>query len=296
MVSEDWLQRINKEFRDAGMEQRRRPWEAISRYSREFNVSVDLSSALAKEIFKWFETHSKPGVHLTGSLYESIYFFDSQFWQVSIPIIYGSVQLDALDCLSQMPSQLKQELMSDKKQAWDYVIYWADCVDYGLGIDDLRKISSLDENGIQFLMSADQELRAATSILSQLRSDSRAILTCRMAVEIFLKAYIALKQGLTEHQAKSIGHNLNKGLDKFIQVSGYSHWEAVRPKLSIFPEIHDRYKEQDVTLERLWDGFTLAQSIGALIIREHTDRNTLEQVLPSNKAPQSTPKSGATER
>jgi len=284
LVSEDWLKRLNKEFRDAGVEQRRRPWDAIRRYSQEFNVSVDFSSDLAKKIFEWFEAHSKPGAHQIGSLYESVYFFDSQFWQVSIPIIFGSVQVNPLDSLYQMPIQLKQEFMSNRKQAWDYVVYWADCVDYGLGIDDLRETLSLEENGIQFLMSADQELRAAVSILSQLRPDSRAILTCRMAVEMFFKAYIALKQGLTERQAKSIGHDLNKGLDKFIEVSGYSHWESIRNKLSIFPEIHDRYKEQDVTLGRLWGGFSLAQSIGALTIRAHTDRNMLEQVMPSNNA------------
>lgn len=280
MVSEDWLKKLNKEFRDAGIGQCRRPWDAIRRYSQEFNVPLDLTSDLAKKIFEWFEANSKPGVHQFGSLYDSIYFYDSQFWQVSIPLIYGSVKLNALDSLSQMSDLIKEELMSDQKQAWDYVFYWADCVDYGLGVHDLKKTSSLDANGIQFLMSGDQELRAAVSILSQSRPDSRAILTCRMAVEIFFKAYIALKQGLTTKQAKSISHNLNKGLDQFIEVSGYTNWEVVRNKLSVFPEIHDRYKEQDVTLETLWDGFALAQSIGALIIREHTDRNTLKQVMP----------------
>lgn len=284
LVSEDWLKKLNKELRDAGIEQRRRPWDAIRRYSQEFNISVDLSSGLAKQIFEWFEAHSKPGAHQVGSLYESIYFYDSQFWPVSIPIIYGSVQLNALDSLYQMPDPIKKELMSDKEQAWDYVVFWADCVDYGMGIDDLKKATSLDANGMQFLMSGDQELRASVSILSQLRPDSRAVLTCRMAVELFSKAYIALKQGLTERQAKSIGHDLNKCLDQFIKASGHSYFETIRAKLSVFPEIQDRYKEQDVTLDRLWNGFALAQSIGALTIREHTDRNTIEQVIPSKNA------------
>ena len=63
LVSEDWLKRLNKEFRDAEIEQRRRPWDAIRRYSNEFNTSVDLSSDVAKKICGWFEAHSKPGVH-----------------------------------------------------------------------------------------------------------------------------------------------------------------------------------------------------------------------------------------
>lgn len=120
VVSEEWIANLNTEFRAKGVEQRRRPWEAIRRYSEEFNASVDLSSDIAKTIFKWFEVHSKPGVHQIGSLYEAVYFFDSQFWVVSIPITYGTVQLNALDSLREMPESIKQEMMADHKQAWDY--------------------------------------------------------------------------------------------------------------------------------------------------------------------------------
>lgn len=284
MVSEDWVANLNKEFRDAGIDQRRRPWEAIRRYSEEFNTAVDISSDVAKTIFKWFEDHSKPGVHQVGSQYEAVYFYDSQFWVVSIPIMYGTVQLNALDCLHEMPDGIKQEMMADHRGAWEYAIYWADCLDYGMGIDDLRKMQGLDEFGYQLLMSANQELRAATSILSQHRPDPRAILNCRMALEIFFKSYIALKNGLTQSEAKAIGHNLNKGLDRFIEVSGLDDWERTRQLLSVFPEIHERYKEQDITFQRLWDGYSFAHSVGALIVREFTDRNTLQQVMASNNA------------
>ncbi|MCP5304970.1 MAG: hypothetical protein H6953_05960 [Chromatiaceae bacterium] len=284
MVSEDWVANLNKEFRDAGIDQRRRPWEAIRRYSEEFNTAVDISSDVAKTIFEWFEDHSKPGVHQIGSQYEAVYFYDSQFWVVSIPVMYGMVQLNALDCLHEMPDGIKQEMMADRKGAWEYAIYWADCVDYGMGIDDLRKTPDLDRFGYQLLMSADQELRAATSILSQHRPDARAILSCRMALEIFFKSYIALKIGLTQSEAKAIGHNLNKGLDRFIEVSELDNWESTRQLLSVFPQIHERYEEQDVTMQKLWDGYSLAHSVGAVIVREFTARNTLQQVMASNNA------------
>ncbi|MCS2608802.1 hypothetical protein [Halomonas dongshanensis] len=73
MVSEDRVANLNKEFRDACVDQRRRPWEAIRCYSEEFNTSVDISSDVAKVIFKWFEEHSKTGVHQVGSQYEAGY-------------------------------------------------------------------------------------------------------------------------------------------------------------------------------------------------------------------------------
>jgi hypothetical protein len=219
-----------------------------------------------------------------GSLYEAVYFYDAQFWVVSIPITFGTVRLNAFDCLHEMSEGIKHELMVDSRRAWDYAIYWAECLDYGMGIDDLSKTQSLDAFGIQLLMSADQELRAATSILSQRHPDPRAIFNCRMALEIFFKSYIALKTGLTENEAKAIGHNLNKGLDRFIEVSGLNCREKARELLKVFPEIHERYKAQDFTFQELWNGYSFAQSIGAVIIREFTDGNTLEQVIASNKA------------
>ncbi|HCG8892418.1 TPA: hypothetical protein NKX69_000057 [Vibrio parahaemolyticus] len=284
MVTEEWLANLNTEFRAAGIEQRQRPWEAIRRYSEQFNTSVNFSSDVAKTIFKWFEANSKPGAHQVGSLYEAVYFYDAQFWVVSIPISYGTVQLNALDCIHEMPNGIKQEMMADHRQSWDYVLYWADCLDYGMGVDDLRKMQGLNEFGLQLLMSADQELRSATSILSQHRPDPRAILNCRMALEIFFKSYVALKNGLTQSEAKAIGHNLNKGLDKFIEASGFDDWESTRQLLSVFPDIHERYKEQDITFRKLWDGYSLAHSLGAVIIREFTDRNTIQQVMASSNA------------
>ena len=176
MVTEEWLVNLNTEFRAAGIDQRRRPWEAIRHYSEDFNTSVNFSSDVAKTIFRWFEAHSKPGAHQVGSLYEAVYFYDAQFWVVSIPITFGTVQLNALDCVHEMPDGIKNEMMANPRQSWDYVIYWADCLDYGMGIDDLRKMQGLNEFGLQLLMSADQELRSATSILSQHRPDPRAIL------------------------------------------------------------------------------------------------------------------------
>lgn len=284
MDFEEWIANLNVEFRDAGIDQVRRPWEAIRRYSEAFNTSVDMSSDVAKRIFKWFEEHSKPGVHQVESLYEAVYFYDSQFWVVSIPITYGTVQLNAPDCLHEMPKAIKQEMMANYRQAWDYAIYWADCFDYGMGINDLRERQGLNEFGAQLLMAADQELRAATSILSQHHPDPRAILNCRMALEIFFKSYVALKTGLPENEAKAIGHNLNKGLDKFIEASGLNDWQRIKDLLKVFPEVHERYKEQDITFQKLWDGYSLAHSLGAVIIRELTDRNTLELVMAANKA------------
>lgn len=283
LISKDWLKNLNNEFKAAGVEQRRRPWNAIQRYSSEFNVSVDISSIVAKQIFKWFKEHSKPGAHQVGSLYEAVYFYDSEFWSVSIPIIFGTAKLNPFESLDQMPEHIKTELIYDSKQSMEFERFWANCVDYGLGLDDLKKTDGLDSYGMQLLMAGNQELRAATSILKQPHPDPRAILSIRLAVEIFFKSFIALKVGLTINEAKKISHNLNKGLDRFIEVSGYNHFETMRNTLSTFPLIEERYNEQKNPLDLVWNTFNMAQKLGAIIIREHTNRNILGQVMASNK-------------
>lgn len=279
-VSEIWLKKINEDFRSVGMEPQRRPWEALNQYAAQHKVSVPMSSEIAKSIFNWFEKASKPGAHHVGSLFETIYFFDAAFWSLNIPITYGSVSLNSLNCLPDMPELIKADLFSTPQTAWDYTIYWAESVDYSFGLDDLRKNPTLDSFGMELIGAADQELRTSIAQLKLTRPDSRSILSSRMAVEIYLKSFIALKVGMTKKQAKALGHDLQKSFDLFLEVSGHYSLAPLKERLCVYPEMHERYSEQVLTLDALWQGFALAQTLGSLVVREHTDRNTLQQVLP----------------
>lgn len=285
LISEEWLKALNTEFRKNDIQPKKRPWEAIRRLSIDFGVSVGFPSKEAKQIFEWFVTHSKSNAYQMGSLFESVYFFDAQFWLLSVPISCGTIGLNPLDSLEEMPENIKNELMSNEEQENEFVNFWGDCIDYGFGFDDLNSTSGLNEYGMQLFKSGNEELRVASAILNKPRPDSRAILACRLAVEIFFKSYIALKNGLTEKEAKSISHNLKNGFDKFIEVSGFKHWESLREELDIFPEIQERYKPQDIPLKQLWNSFIIAQSLGAVIVREYTDRDILGQKNNSDLKP-----------
>ena len=284
MINEEWLKKTNLLLREQGIEPRRRPLEAIRMYAEQNKTSVSFSSPLARTIFDWFYDNTKPGSHNTGALYESVYFFDSSFWLIQIPLIYGRVELNPISSLKNIPDSLKNDLMNNPKSGWDYNFFWADCVDYGFGIDDLYKDKKLNRFGIQLLMAGDQELRAATALLIQDRPQQRALLTCRMATELFIKSYIALKDQLSERQARSIGHDLFKAFDRFIEASGLKEWIPLRDQLSVFPAVNERYSEHNCKLDKLWSGFSIAQSFGAITIRNFTDRNIMAQVLQQSKS------------
>jgi hypothetical protein len=278
---EDWLKSVNRELGEQGVPHRRRPFDAIARYSNEKRVSVDLSSPLSRDIFHWFRDHAPPGGHAMGSMFESVYFYDAAFWLVSIPIIYGTVSLSALDSLDEMPAPVRANLEQDGRLTWDYVAYWADCVDYGLGMDDFRKSAVGNEFARGLVLAADSELRSAVELLHQPRPQAQALLVCRTAVELLLKGFVATKGHLDEAKAKNeLGHNLHKAFDLFLEVSGYAHWRPIKVRLDVFPPISARYEPRAATLEQLWTAFSLVQSLGAVLVREFTDRNTLAQVFP----------------
>jgi hypothetical protein len=245
--------------------------------------SIIFPSVEADFVFRWFEANTKPGSHTVGFQHQGTYYYDSTFWSVNIPIIFGSVQLNALDALHEMPQKIKANLSGNRKDIWDYIIFWADCIDFGYAYDDLYKDKNYDAFGRQLLCAGYEELSSATTLLLEHRPNKRAIMNCRMATEMLLKCFIAFKDGLTETQAKNLGHNLENIFEKFLEVSGYQHLAEIKNLLRVFPDIHERYKAQEADNLSLFNGYCFAQSIGALIARAFTDRNTLPQVMPSNK-------------
>lgn len=276
-----WLKIVNQELGSQGVPHRRRPFDAIARYSREQRVSVDFSSALARDIFDWFREHSPLGAHAMGSMFESVYFYDAAFWLVSIPIVYGTVSLNALDSLVEMPAPVRAGLEQNAHISWDYVAYWADCVDYGLGMDDFRKSEIGSDFARGLVLAGDAELRAAVELLHQSRPQAQALLVCRTAAELLLKGFVALKGRLDEREAKNrLGHDLGKAFDLFLDVSGFEHWIRLRDRLVVFPPIAARYQPRVASMEELWTAFSLVQSLGTVLVREVTDRNTLVQLFP----------------
>jgi len=284
MISESELFELNEELRREDIAPGVRPWEAMRRISQRTKRSIDFPSAEANFIFEWFKLNTKPGSQEMGHLYQGAYYYDSTFWGVSLPITFGIVIINARDALYNMPDTIKKILANDKKAVNDYAFFWANCVDFGSTYEELYKDKNYDSFGRQLLNAGYEELSSATTLLLENRPNKRAILNCRMATEMLLKCFIAFKVGLSENQAKKIGHDLNELFNKFLEVSGNHNLSKIKDVLQVFPDIHERYKPQNIDNKSLFKGYCFAQFIGAVIARTFTDQDALSQIMSSKKA------------
>lgn len=286
MLTEEWLNEVNTEFSEENIAHIQRPFEALRKYSIEFGCSIAFDSEVGKAIFEWFKANTKGDAHNMGAMFSSTFFHDGEFWELEIPVFFGTVQINPYDALSNMPAPVMKRLAGHPERSSGYLRHWADCFDFGLGFDEISKTDGLNTFGKDFFNAGYEELSSAASLLRKTRTNPRAVMGARMATEMFFKAYAGLKGLLSEGEARGISHHLDRGLDKMIDISGFSYLESVRSSLSIYPDISDRYKAQSMSKPDLWKAFQLAQMIGALVARQFSDYDVLssvEQEIASNK-------------
>ena len=72
-----------------------------------------------------------------GAIYTGTFYYDACFWPVFIPVVFGQAKLNIRDSLKTMPQNIQNRLWSKRDEVVNFAAFWADCVDYGLGIDEL---------------------------------------------------------------------------------------------------------------------------------------------------------------
>jgi hypothetical protein len=207
-------------------------------------------------------------------MYMGTLYYDSCFWPIFIPVVFGTVKLDAAKSLRTMPDPIKSRLMKDRQEFMQYIAVWVDCLDYGFGIEGLCDGKNTSAFGQELFASGNQQLNATVTLLHEENPNPKAMESSRMATEMFLKAFLASKAGLTDEEARhKIGHNLEKALNMCLAVDKNSELQVIRSGLSLFPEIADRYKGTDKTPIELWHGYGIAQVTGTTVVRSLTGRD-----------------------
>ncbi len=267
-LTEEWLEKTNEKFSKSDIPHRQRPLLALGEWAKFTGRPVAINDEIAKGIFFWFDRNTKAGSQQIGPVYTGLYYYDSCFWPIFIPVFYGTVQFNTRDFLKTMPESIVTRLWSDRGKLLECVSVCADCFDYAFGLDYIQENSIAGKFAEELLSSGDQQLRATVTLLLESSPNSKSMESARMSTEMFLKALTAAKAGLTEREAKdSIGHDLKKALNACLAVDVNSELKAILPYLNVFPGIQDRYKGTAKTPKELWRAYAIAQSAGTTVVR-----------------------------
>lgn len=275
-----WLEEIDDDFRAKNFPPRNRPWEAMSKYSKEFKTSLELGSPIAKYIFNWFEKNSKAGTHHMGNLFTGCFCYDATFWPLEIPIFFGEVNLSPFDFIGDIPARVKESLMRNHSACHALTIYWSDCLDYALGYEFMISTKALNDRAILFFSNAHKELVGAITQLLSPKPNLKAILSLRMASEIFMKGLLVHELKLNDKQLKKLSHNLSDISKECFNVTGDAEYVDVANHMHIFPDISYRYEGGETILKDVWLSLCITQRIASTITRRYSPHDIRPQLFP----------------
>lgn len=281
-----WLAAANRRYSAEGIPHKERPFQAVSDFTREHSCSLAMDDPLAKTIFDWFFENSPPGAHQVGPVYTGVHFYDTAFWPVHVPLTFGKVSVNAMDCLETMPPQIKKILEANHRDIRTYVVHWANCMDYGYGQMDLDGASPIQPRALQLLNAANAELVGANAQLLVLRPNVKAILGMRMASEIFLKAVLVQERNFTDSQLMKISHKLEDAANACAEATGERAFEDIAKRASLYPPVSARYDDTEWLNTCVWQAASLTQLTAATVTRLYTDRDMRASIL-STELPRS---------
>lgn len=276
-----WLAAANRRYAQQGLPHKARPLRAISDFAAENRCTLGLDDPIAKAMFEWFQAHSPPGSHQVGSIFEGVFYYDAAFWPVSVPIIFGTLSINAFDSLETMPEQIKRQLSMSHDDASSYVEHWLNCMDYGYGHDDIRQLGKLKPRTMSLLAAADGDIRGAMSQLLEPHPNLKAMMSLRMAVEIFLKAALVEKLGHAEKDLRTIGHDLSLAAKSCWEATGVRDFSRIQSEIELLPPVASRYEAPAWMASDVWKAVTLAQYTAASVTRFLSGRDLRREAKPA---------------
>ncbi len=208
-----------------------------------------------------------------GPTFTSVFLFQSIFWRMVIPIVYGRVRVNILDCLIAMPVQIRQHLMQHDSSRRACMLHWADCIDYDQGMHEFL-MRPPAHPAAELVRALDRDVRSTISDLAQEQPNSNAMHDARIATEKALKAHLCFHHGYTiEQLKKQFGHDVAVLAADVAARSPKSEFTAVKSMVGVFAPYRDRYAEVAYSREDLWAAYSCAQFTASSLMRSLTSYN-----------------------
>lgn len=263
-----------------------REFEVISRIDDFLRIWSKNNIPEKDYAIRWIRDRCKQGAdNLPISIFA--FYYDTEFWEVKIFEVYGSVNIDPRMSLTDMPYALITYLSNNFSDIELYESHWANCFDLEYGLREIPKaLYETNSFATELLLSGAQNLNAATAALLYTNHNNQVMMSIRMALEMFIKSYIAFHdhskktdKEKNDHARNEIKHNLKKGLEQIKELSP----DIINPQffktLEIFPKDigKQRYIPENMAIQDIAQCYDLTLKIGAMVTRSITDRNILNQ-------------------
>ncbi len=269
---------LDGELFRAGCDVKRRQWEVSQQAMRQLGYIQFVRAGTGKPgILERIEAafksiYRKQDVAMGGHI--GVFMYRDIFARISVPHIYGRVQINPFNFVELTPVQLRI-IQTEPEEISRYIDQFCDVADIEYGINELKAPFNKIELVKRFIQLARLQLHAAAAVVTGGYDYQGAVQSALLATELALKAGAATR-GLDEATLRKspYGHNLTAIADFVSNAWATFDIDRVRRVIAAQPQyVPNRYSAIQPT--RLEVGHTImgAQFIVSETVRQMSDRD-----------------------
>lgn len=247
--------------------QRLKPGSSIT---LEHDPLFNAVNQIYKELYRLTDLVMPP-IHIGTFMFRDVFF------PIRIPVIFGSLAINPVDFLIDVPNTQKRWLFNDQKTALTFLDQVIDLIDFTYGLDDLKKMGKLPSKTVEWWDLAKQHLEAAAAILLGSFNKYAVIQNCCLSTELLLKGSLMAK-GVDEKtladNKKGYGHDLKNLVNKTADYLPNLNRETLLFVVQQLPHyVQSRYETQNFSRLDLGRFMMNTQFISGEILRQFSNRN-----------------------
>lgn len=268
---------VDDELIQKGIEPFQRPLHTYSTITQRLKPGSSITlehyplfnavNQIYKELYRLTDLVMPP-IHIGTFMFRDVFF------PIRIPVILGSLAINPVDFLIDVPNTQKRWLFNDQQTALTFLDQVIDLIDFTYGLDDLQKTGKLPSKTVEWWDLAKQHLEAAAAILLGSFNKYAVIQNCCIATELLLKGALITFDFDEETLRKQYGHNFKKLVNTSYQHLSNLDKETLLFVVQQFPDYaQSRYEAQNFSRLDLGRFMMNTQFISGEILRQFSNRN-----------------------
>jgi hypothetical protein len=234
-----------------------------------FAIMGSAAPSIVKRITRIHESLYRPSDLAVGGIHGGIFMFRDVFARISVPIVYGLVNIDPLKLNDFSPMQVKW-LCSRPHELHMYLDQFTDIFDFAGGIGNLGQYKPPPQEALEIFWLAAFQFQSAAAALSVAFDFRGAVQSAIIGAELALKGGLAAT-GHDEKGRRRHGHDLSSAAEAFSNVQQQFDLERVLTTIKRLPPyVENRYSPNQPN--RLETGHIVmgAQYIAGEVMRQIT--------------------------